>query len=71
MLISSSFSQAVSTFVAQNYGAKKYDRTRNVLLYAISTSLCCGVVMFYVTFFHGDLLSGMFSKDREVVLASW
>ncbi|MDU4935894.1 MAG: MATE family efflux transporter [Peptostreptococcaceae bacterium] len=71
MLISSSFSQAVSTFVAQNYGAKKYDRTRNVLLYAISTSLCCGVVMFYVMFFHGDLLSGMFSKDREVVLASW
>ena len=27
--------------------------------------------MFYVMFFHGDLLSGMFSKDREVVLASW
>lgn len=71
MLIPSSFSQAVSAFVAQNYGAKKYDRARKVLLYSISASLCCGVVMFYFTFFHGDLLAGMFSKDREVVLAAW
>lgn len=71
MLIPSSFSQAVSAFVAQNYGAKKYDRARKVLLYSISASLCCGVVMFYFIFFHGDLLAGMFSKDREVVLAAW
>ena len=71
MLIPSSFSQAVSAFVAQNYGAKKYDRARKVLLYSISASLCCGVVMFYFTFFHGDLLAGMFSKDKDVVLAAW
>ena len=71
MLIPSSFSQAVSAFVAQNYGAKKYHRARKVLFYAISVSLCCGVLMFYITFFHGDLLAGMFSKDREVVLAAW
>lgn len=71
MLIPSSFSQAVSAFVAQNYGAKKYDRAKKVLLYAISTSLCCGIVMFYVTFFHGNLLAGMFSKDVEVVAAAW
>ena len=46
MLIPSSFSQAVSAFVAQNYGAKKYYRARKVLIYAISASLCCGVFMF-------------------------
>ena len=71
MLIPSSFSQAVSAFVAQNYGAKKYDRSKKVLIYAISASLCCGVVMFYITFFHGNLLAGMFSKDEPVVLAAW
>ena len=27
--------------------------------------------MFYITFFHGNLLAGMFSKDKDVVLASW
>ena len=27
--------------------------------------------MFYITFFHGDLLAGMFSKDKYVVLAAW
>ena len=71
MLIPSAFSQGVSAFVAQNYGAKKYDRSRKVLVYAISASLCCGVVMFYITFFHGNLLAGMFSKDKDVVLAAW
>ena len=71
MLIPSSFSQAVSAFVAQNYGAKKYHRARKVLVYAISASLCCGVFMFYITFFHGNLLAGMFSKDKAVVFASW
>lgn len=71
MLMPSSFSQAVSAFVAQNYGAKKYDRAKKVLIYSILSSLCCGVVMFYITFFHGDLLAGMFSKDKYVVLAAW
>ncbi|MBQ6631930.1 MAG: MATE family efflux transporter [Romboutsia sp.] len=71
MLIPLSFSQSVSAFVAQNYGAKKYDRTKKVLIYSVSASLCCGVVMFYLTFFHGNLLSQIFTKDEAVILASW
>ncbi|RDY27833.1 MATE family efflux transporter [Romboutsia weinsteinii] len=71
MLIPSSFSKSVSTFVAQNYGAKEYVRIKKALLYSIGASLCCGVVMFYISFFHGNLLSGMFSKDPDVILASW
>lgn len=71
MLIPIAFSQAVSAFVAQNYGAKKYTRAKKVLLYAVISSFCCGVVMFYVTFFHGNLLAGIFSKDKDVILASW
>ena len=71
MLIPSSFSQAMSAFVAQNYGARKYDRAKKVLLYAVGVSFCCGVVMFYFTIFHGNLLSGLFSTEEDVILASW
>lgn len=71
MLIPISFSQSVSAFVAQNYGAKKYDRAKRVLLYSIISSLCCGIIMFYITFFHGNLLSGIFSNDDAVILAAW
>ncbi len=71
MLIPMAFSQGASAFVAQNYGSKKYDRTKKVLLYSISASLFCGVIMFYITFYHGNILAGIFSKDTEVVLAAW
>lgn len=71
MLIPMAFAQAVSAFVAQNYGAKKYNRSKKVLMYSILASLCCGIVMFYITFFHGNLLSCMFSKDEAVILAAW
>lgn len=71
MLIPMAFSQGSSAFVAQNYGAKKYKRTKKVLLYSISASLFCGVIMFYITFFHGNILAGIFSTDTEVVLAAW
>lgn len=71
MLVPSSFSQGVSAFVAQNYGARKYNRAKKSLIYAIGTSLCCGICMFYLAFFHGDILSGIFSTDHQVILASW
>lgn len=71
MLIPLSFSQSVSAFVAQNYGAQKYHRAKKVLLYSIIASLCCGIIMFYFTFFHGNMLSQLFTKDEAVILASW
>lgn len=71
MLMPSAFAQAVSAFVAQNFGAQKYDRAKTVLLYAVGTSLVCGVCMFYLSFFHGNLLSSLFSNDEAVILASW
>ena len=71
MLVPSSFSQGVSAFVAQNYGARKYDRARKALLCAIGTSLCCGVCMFFLAFFKGDMLASIFSTDHEVILAAW
>ena len=70
MLVPSSFMQAMSAFVAQNMGARKEDRANKALFYGIGTSLLAGCILFYVGFFHGDLLSAIFAKDLEVVLAS-
>ena len=71
MLIPSAFAQSMSAFVSQNRGAGKYDRALKGLRYVIGVSFIFAVLMFYSAFFHGDLLSGIFAKDAEVVAASW
>lgn len=70
MLVPAAFMQAMSAFVAQNRGAGKPERAFRGLQYAIAVSVLFGVTMFYVSFFHGDLLSGIFAKDADVILAS-
>ena len=70
MLISSAFMQSISAFVAQNYGAGKIIRAKKALHYGIAVSFSIGVIMFFITFFHGDLLAGIFASDHQVVLAS-
>ena len=71
MLMPSAFGQSMAAFVAQNYGAGKMDRANKALLYGISVSLSFGAVMAYLSYFHGDLLCGIFSKDPEVISAGW
>lgn len=67
MLIPLAFMQAMSAFVAQNYGAGEYARAKKSLKYAIELSVAFGVVMFAFTYFRGDLMAVIFSKDSEVV----
>jgi Na+-driven multidrug efflux pump len=62
--------QAMAAFVAQNIGAGKYRRAKKSLLYAIAVSSMLAIVMFVITFWRGDLLSGIFANDSEVILAS-
>ncbi len=69
MLVPSSFMQSLAAIVAQNYGAGNMDRAYKTLRIAITLSIIAGVVMAYVTFFHGDILAGIFSKDAEVIAA--
>lgn len=72
MLVPSAFSQAMSSFVAQNMGAGEPQRARRGLVYGIAASLAVGIVMAYFTFFHGDLLAGLFvsGKDPAVIAAA-
>ena len=70
MLIPSAFMQGMAAFVAQNYGAGCYERAHRSLFYAMGLSLVCALVMFYLAFFRGDLLSYIFASDAAVIAAS-
>ncbi|MBE6003821.1 MAG: MATE family efflux transporter [Lachnospiraceae bacterium] len=69
MLVPMSFMQSMSAFVAQNRGAGKMDRAFRGFRAAVGISFIFGAAMFYMGFFHGDLLSGVFSSDKDVILA--
>ncbi|MBR1692548.1 MAG: MATE family efflux transporter, partial [Lachnospiraceae bacterium] len=71
MLVPLAFMQAMSAYVAQNTGAGKHDRAVKGLKIAIGVSTALGVLMFWLAFFHGDMLAGIFSKDPEVVSAAY
>lgn len=71
MLFPVAFSQSVSAFVAQNYGAGQMDRADRALHYGIAASLTSGVILFWLSFFHGDLMAAVFSRDPLVVAAAF
>ena len=52
MLAPSSFGQSLSAFVAQNIGAGRKDRAKKAMLYGMGSSLCCGVALAWLSFFH-------------------
>ena len=64
------FMSALSTFVAQNMGAGNRARAERSLLLAQRISLCCGTVMFLLTFFAGHVLASVFDNDPDVVQAA-
>ncbi len=70
MLVPSAFMQAMSAFVAQNRGAGKPERAVKALKYSIGVSLIFAVTMFYLSFFHGDMLSRIFARDSDIIAAS-
>ncbi len=70
MLVPSAFMQSLAAIVAQNYGAGKMERAYKTLRIAITLSLLAGFVMFYVAFFHGDFLAGIFANEKAVIEAA-
>ncbi len=68
MLVPSAYMQSLSAFVAQNFGARKMERARKALWYAMGTSIVASLIMFSLAFFKGSLLASIFSKDADVIL---
>ena len=70
MLVPSAYMQSMCAFVAQNRGAGNPRRAKMALGYGVASAFVVGVIMCFVTFLHGDLLSSVFSKDPDVIAAS-
>lgn len=68
MLVASAYMQSISAFVAQNNGAEEWDRSKKALFYGIKTALIAGVLMGLLSFVCGNLLSAIFSGDKEVIV---
>ncbi len=71
MLVPAAFMQSMSAFVAQNHGAGKTDRAVKALKSGIAVSVVFGVLMFYITFFHGNLLAEIFTNKPDAVASGW
>ena len=67
MLVPSAFSQAMSAFVAQNIGAGYKNRALKALKCGVITSLCIAAFIGSFTFFKGNILANIFTKDVEVI----
>ena len=69
MLVPAAFMQSISAFVAQNIGAGRRDRAVKALKSTIAVSFIFGAAMFAFSFFKGELLTGLFAKDSDVIVA--
>ncbi len=69
MLTPAAFMQSMSAYVAQNHGAGRDDRAVRGLRIAIVVSTLFGIVMFWASFFHGDVLCAIFTNDGDVAAA--
>lgn len=70
MLVPSSVMQTVSAFVAQNIGAGKKERARKGYFTAMITGCCVGVVIFFIGFLGGGMISSLFTNDAGVIAQS-
>ena len=67
MLIPASLIQSMASFVAQNVGAKKEDRAKKGMYYGMSIGFCIGLFIAALSFFRGDLLAAVFTKDPRAI----
>jgi putative MATE family efflux protein len=67
MIPAMSFSQALSTFVGQNIGAKKLERIRTGLISTIKMSGFVTIVTTLVIVLWGHLIMNLFTNDSEVI----
>lgn len=62
-----SFSQACTTFVGQNYGARQIDRCRKTLLLSILEDFIASAIAIGIVLLSGRFLLSTFNSDPEVI----
>lgn len=70
MLIPSSLSQSMSSFVAQNVGARLPQRANRALATGIGIGSVIGIAVGLLCWFRGEQLSGIFATDPAVLARS-
>jgi len=61
------FSNALSTFVGQNIGAKKFDRVKKGFLSTLIMSSILSIIITFLIVIFGEAMMNMFIDDSEVV----
>ena len=69
MMFITSLSTAASSMIAQNLGARAYDRARSTLYCAMRMTVCMAVILTVVLEFTAVPLLSLFSDDAQVVAA--
>jgi putative MATE family efflux protein len=69
-LIVDSFGGAISTFVAQNFGARLYTRVKSGVRVCFGISLVLVIAISAVLYLSCNLLGGLFVRDDEVIRLS-
>ncbi|MFI3258956.1 MAG: MATE family efflux transporter [Rikenellaceae bacterium] len=70
LLIPMAFMQSISVFVAQNFGAHDFYRSKRGLKVGMMISGSAGVIMAYICYFHGEVLLSIFTQDPLVIEAA-
>lgn len=70
ILVPVSFMSALSTFVAQNIGARQEKRAIRALHRGMAIAFFMGIISFCLAFFCGEFLAGLFEKNPESVHAA-
>ena len=65
--IFSSFTQACTTFVGQNYGARQMARCRVILRLCLLEDVICTGFCMLIVFLFGDRLIALINDDSEVI----
>ena len=71
LLIPSSLMQSMSSFVAQNVGARKEKRALKAMWIGIGIGASIGIVICIATILKGDVISSIFTSDEAVIKQSY
>ncbi|MDF2949725.1 MAG: family efflux transporter [Sedimentibacter sp.] len=67
-LIMASFGVSITTFVGQNYGAKKYDRVKNGIKICLFMTLSLSALMSLILYFGSNSFYSFFTDDMNVII---
>ena len=63
-------STAISVIVAQNYGAKKYQRTKECMYIGMAVTVTIAVIAYICCQFFSEEITGLFSNDGAVIISA-